>query len=127
MPYSLGEVVNYCKEIIRLLQKGFTMQTQWIKCRVDGDLINMSHIREISKPTYYLHTDWYHRQADSKDIENAQEVSRTTPVNHIEIEFAYPDADGIVKRCSIFIGSKDECQDFRYLIEERIIDGTPII
>ena len=126
MPFSLGDIVYYCKEIIKLLQKGFTMQPQWIKCRVDDDLINMAHIREISQPKYYMHTEWYNK-ADSKDLEEARKIDIETPINHIEIEFAYPNADGIVKRCSIFIGSFAECKEFRRLIADSIINRTPII
>ena len=104
------------------------MQDQWLKCRVEGDLINLHHVREINDPIYYMHTEWY-RKADSKDLENAhaQEINMETLINHIEIEFADPDADGMVKKCSVFIGSRNECFQFKRKVEQGITDGKVII
>ena len=84
------------------------MAEQFMICRVEEDLINLRHIREINKPTPII-----------------------TPVgmktHEIIIEFAYPNMDGTVKTCAIFKGSKKQCDDFRAYLQESIAKGNRII
>ena len=81
------------------------MATQWLECRVAGDLINMNEIREINKPS-----------------KMRQPLGLKT--HEILIEFCNVDAKGQSKMCAIYQGAEEDCIDFfahlKFGIKERL-------
>lgn len=85
------------------------MAEQFLLCKVDGDLINTRHIEQIEKPSI-----------DERKLneETYQIILEMTTKNQHEDD---------TKRCTIFRGTKEECNNAYTHIQNQIALGYLLI
>lgn len=77
----------------------------WIRCNINGDMINLHHIEEIE--IVPKHTNY--------------SVKHGLPPHYeIEVVFAHPTDEKPKKRKTIFIGSREDCESYSEYIGKQL-------